>query len=840
MVLTFFRLYCCCSLLFFYGSSLAQADRNNLAISTESSANSFPLFNSSVTPTFYYDSKDAKVVQIAAEAFAADINLISGKQLKLNTGNKPADKYAIIAGTIGHSRIIDELVKNKVIDVKAVKGKWECFTIQIVKGGNNSKNSRVSAGWRSGGAIVIAGSDRRGTAFGIFHLSRLMGISPFVWWADAVPERKEHLFVSGNYTSVAPSIQYRGIFINDEDWGLQPWAAKNMDTGIKDIGPKTYAKVFELLLRLKANYIWPAMHPCTKAFYYYKQNPKVADDYAIVVGGSHCEPMLRNNVCEWAETYEEEYKKKPGEWRYDVNKDEIYKYWDDRIKEAVNYESVFTVGMRGVHDGSMPGPKDPNEKVKLLENVITDQRQILQNNFKRTANVIPQIFVPYKEVLSLYRRGMKLPDDVTIIWPDDNYGYIRQLPNEAEQKRSGGHGVYFHLSYWGSPHDYLWLSSISPALIGYEMKKAYDYGAKKLWVFNVGDIKPAELEMQFSMDMAWDIKIYNEEDTYSYIENWATELFGAGNASMVWMLKDAYYHLAESGKPEHLGMLTFTKNEMEERIDEYNTLTGLTASCKKRIPALLQDAFYQLIEYPITGAALMNKKIFYERMAAIALSEKKELEAKEYSTNAKDVFDSIKAMTDYYNTGMAAGKWNGMMCWHPRDLKVFDEPTAFDSIQIKTDSAFNRKETEEASLVDTKTAWTLNSMQVIQNCKLLDRMGISGWALAARSFDSAEAVISYPVKLAAGKYKVVVKCLPTYAMEKEKQLVYSITMNEEIPQLVNVHAETETATWKENVLRGYSQGITQHTVNKDGLTTIKIVLKNRNLLISQIEIYKAP
>ena len=824
-----------CLLLILYFTVAATAQPGNtLAVLEKPGSNNFPIFSNTTVPSFYVDNNDAKVVTIAANAFINDVNLISGKQIELNAATK--NQYIIIAGTIGKSKLIDELIKNKLIDVTTIKNKWECFTIQIIKKQPKTRGSK-SPPWGVGGQLVIAGSDRRGTAFGIFHLSRLMGVSPFVWWADAVPQKKQQLFVSGSYSSKTPSVQYRGIFINDEDWGMQPWAAKNMDTDIKDIGPKTYARVFELLLRMKANYIWPAMHPCTRAFYYYKQNPKVADDYAIVVGGSHCEPMLRNNVCEWAETYEEEYKKKPGEWRYDVNKDEIYKYWDDRIKESVNYESVFTVGMRGVHDGSMPGPKDPNEKVKLLEKVIADQREILQNNFKKSSSAIPQLFVPYKEVLSLYRRGMKLPDDVTIIWPDDNYGYIRQLPNEEEQKRSGGHGVYYHLSYWGSPHDYLWLSSISPALIGYEMKKAYDYGARKLWVFNVGDIKPAELEIQFAMDMAWDINTYNEEDTYSYVENWAVQLFGTNNASAIWMLKDAYYHLAESGKPEHLGMLTFTKKEMEQRVNVYNILTGLTGTCKKQIPPSLLDAFYQLVEYPVISAALMNKKIFYEKMATIALPEKKEVEAKEYLLKAKDAFDSIKILTDYYNSGMSTGKWNGMMSWHPRDLKVFNAPTVFDSIKIKVDSVFNRKEKEEADLVDTKTAWTLNSMQAIQNCKLLDKLGISGWALAAK--DSGEAVINYPVTLAAGKYKVVVKCLPTYAMEKEKQLYYAVAVNDEQAQMVNVHAETESSVWKENVIRGYSQGITQHVVNNNGLSIIKIVFKNKNLAISQIEIYKA-
>ena len=812
------------------------AQVNNLSVTENFSSSSFPLVSAATAASFYYDKADAAVVGIAATAFANDINLIAGKQIKLNTSNKITDKYAIIAGTIGQSKIIDDLIKDKFVDVVTIKGKWECYTIQVIKSKPNVKGSKISP-WGAGGlGLLIAGSDRRGTAFGIFNLSRLMGVSPFVWWADAVPEKKQQLFVSGKYNSIPPSVQYRGIFINDEDWGLQPWAVKNMDTDIKDIGPKTYAKVFELLLRLKANYIWPAMHPCTRAFYYYKQNPKVADDYAIVVGGSHCEPMLRNNVCEWAETYEEEYKKKPGEWRYDVNKDEIYKYWDDRVKESVKYESVFTVGMRGVHDGSMPGPKDPDEKVKLLEKVIADQREILQNNFKKSSSLIPQIFVPYKEVLSLYRRGMKLPDDITIIWPDDNHGYIRQLPNAAEQKRSGGHGVYYHLSYWGSPHDYLWLSSISTALVGYEMKKAYDYGAKKLWVFNVGDIKPAELELQFAMDMAWDIKTYDEEDTYSYIITWANQLFGTTNGSAIWMLKDSYYYLAQAAKPEHLGMLTFTKKEMLDRLDQYNILMGLTATCKKRIPPSLQDAFYQLVEYPVTSAALMNKKILYEKMAGIALSEKKETEAKDYLQKAQVAFDSIKITTAYYNSGMSDGKWNGMMSWHPRDLKVFNAPAVFDSIKIKTDTVFYRKEKEEGDLVDTKTAWTFNSMQATENCKLIDRVGISGWGLKAK--DSGEAVINYPVKLTAGKYKVVVKCLPTYAMEKEKQLNYFIAINDENSQTVNVHAETESTAWKENVIRGYSLGATNHDVVNNGLSTIKVILKNKNLVITQIEIYK--
>ena len=811
---------CSVLILLFNGKILPAQTKNNIIVSEQNSANAFPLFANDITPSFYYDAKDAKVVQIAAEAFANDISLISGKKIKIGASNSITEPYSIIAGTVGQSKIIDDLVKEKVIDITAIKNKWECFSIQVV----NQKKNKL---------LVITGSDRRGTAFGIFHLSRTMGVSPFVWWADVLPEKKQQLFVSGTYTSTTPSVQYRGIFINDEDWGMQPWAAKNMDTDIKDIGPKTYAKVFELLLRLKANYIWPAMHPCTKAFYYYKQNPKVADDYAIVVGGSHCEPMLRNNVCEWAETYEEEYKKKPGEWRYDVNRDEIYKYWDDRIKEAVNYESVFTVGMRGVHDGSMPGPKDPDEKVKLLEKVITDQREILQNNFKKSPTALPQIFVPYKEVLSLYRRGMKLPDDITIIWPDDNYGYIRQLPNEEEQKRSGGHGVYYHLSYWGSPADYLWLSSTSPALVGYEMKKAYDYGAKKLWVFNVGDIKPAEMEMQFSMDMSYDINTYNAKDPGTSIHNWAVETFGKTSADDITAIKKMYYELAASGKPEHLGTLTFTAKEIDDRMMLCEKLIELTDACKEKISTGQSAAFYQLVWYPVQAACFMNYKVLRERLAIIEFNKNNNEDAKVNAQFAGTAFQAIQNFTDRYNRFISAGKWNSMMSWHPRDQKIFNAPLSFDSLKITTDSLLVKKEIKEAQRVKIITAKQLYDNKNTVNCFLLPGLGISGAALTGNN-----GTIIYKMPMTSGSYTVIVKCLPTFAMEKEKQLNYSIAVNNETAQNINVNAEAETATWKENVLRGYSQGASVHTIAKDTPGTISIVLKNKNLVISQIEIYK--
>lgn len=818
------KLLSCCCIIFLFLVTVCRAQTNTLSVSEKPSY--FSLFTPSTVASICTDEQDAKVVTIAANAFANDLQLLSGNQMQV-LHKVPANGFSIVAGTIGQSKLIDDFIKSNKLNVTSIKHKWERFIIQT-----------------AGNKLLIIGSDRRGTAFGIFHLSRLMGVSPFVWWADVTPQKKNQLFVSGTYISNAPSVQYRGIFINDEDWGLQPWAAKNMDTDIKDIGPKTYAKVFELLLRLKANYIWPAMHPCTKAFYYYKDNPKVADDYAIVVGGSHCEPMLRNNVFEWAENYEHEYGKKPGEWRYDLNKSQIFNYWDDRVKEAVNYESVYTVGMRGVHDGSMPGPKDPNEKLKLLQTVINDQRSILTTRLNKPASEVPQIFVPYKEVLSLYRRGLQLDDDVTIIWPDDNHGYIRQLPNATERERNGGHGVYYHLSYWGAPQDYLWLSTISPSLIAYEMGKAYRYGAQKLWVFNVGDIKPAEMEMQFALDMAWDIKRWNALTVNKYIGAWAAEIFGVENRNEIYAIKYLYYQLAAEGKPEHLNSLQFSTGQMNGRLSRYRELAARTERVAEKIPAHLQDAFYQLIEYPVLASKLMNEKFFYARMS-IAQSDTV------LATKAKLAFDSIQLLTDKYNLQISNGKWNGMMSWHPRDQAVFKMPETYltvdgrkrDSLKHVYNNVAYPKITMGTSFFKKKNESKSFGFTVIHG------LGIKGSGLTIANLkNDLSDIPSYQLpyieddlsrfSLQQGKYEVMVKCLPVFDITQSKYLQYGISVGEDDIQTVNVHAEADSKAWRENVLKGYSAGTTTHTI-KTGQEKIRIYFKNKDLVITSIEIYKA-
>jgi hypothetical protein len=439
--------------------------KSGLTVTVQNTGNSFQLFKGDATASFTIDVKDAKVVVLAADAFLNDVKLISGNTMQLNDA---ANGMQVVAGTIGQSNYIDELIKEKRIDVSTIQNKWECFSIQIIRGNTNAKSTKLP--FRGAGLLVIAGSDPRGTAFGIFHLSKLMGISPFVWWADVRPQPRKQLFVSGSYISKEPSVKYRGIFLNDEDWGLQPWAAKTFEPETGDIGPKTYSKIFELLLRLKANIIWPAMHPSTKAFFYYPGNVKTAGDYQIVVGSSHAEPMLRNNVGEWDE-------KTMGHFNYLTNKETVYKYWEERVKESSGIIANYSLGMRGVHDSGLEGIKDPKEAVPLMERIFEDQRAMLEKYINKDITAIPQVLTVYKEVLDIYDQGLKVPEDVTLVWPDDNYGYIQRLNNEKEKKRSGGSGVYYHASYWGRPHDYLWLSSTHPSLIREEMMKAYENGS---------------------------------------------------------------------------------------------------------------------------------------------------------------------------------------------------------------------------------------------------------------------------------------------------------------------------------------------------------------------------
>ncbi len=829
--------------------SCTEKSQKELNVSHQQSKNAFSLVVNNIASPIIVDQNEEEVITIASRLISEDISKISGAKPNVAHKLPTAGQHLIIAGTIGHSVFIDQLIEKGKIDVSPIQNQWEAHLLQVV---DNPFEG-------IGKALVITGNDRRGTAYGLIELSRMAGVSPWVWWADVAPAKHEELFITGRKKIVqSPSVQYRGIFLNDEDWALQPWAAKNIDTDVQDIGPKTYAKIFELMLRLKANTIWPAMHPSTKAFYYYPENKVVADKYAIVVGASHCEPLNRNNVFEWKVNFENEYGEAPGDWRYDTNKEQIHRYWDDRIAESQQYENFYTIGMRGIHDSGMPGPREQGKKIDLLETVIDDQREII-NTHSNNKKEVPQLFCPYKEVLTLYQSGLELPDDITLVWDDDNHGYIRNLSTPDEQKRSGGSGVYYHISYWGKPHDYLWLASTSPSLMAYQMHKAYQFNARKFWMLNVGDIKPAEMETEFFMDMAWDIDKWTPKNAHAYAEYWASQTFGKQYAKQIAEIKNDYYRLAQNGKPEHMRMLHFRDGVKKERLADYNELMQKVASLESEIPENLYDAFFQLIKYPVYGAALMNQKVLHAE-TSLDMAEVGKAGALDMAQKAKEAFEQIKELTRLYNEEIAKGKWDGMMSYNPRGLPVYGMPPIatpemvsgsqhVERIDVSkhkylgdVESASN-KATGKNQTTIAAGSFTDNKSIDGEEILIFEGLGLGGQTISrypftGKTFSDDEIksapYVEYTVKSAPGSYNISVKCLPEHRIHKGRNVRYAISVNGFEPEIVDVDMARSLRYWIPSVLRGYSEGVTSHELKENNI--IRIYLLDTNTAVSRVDV----
>lgn len=617
-----------------------------------------------------YNAEGPKLDSVAAYLLADDVQRVTGVRPRLITASSQARGQVIVIGN-AQSRLVRTFISDQSPLVKKLQGRWECFALKIVE----KPSPLISQ------ALVVAGSDARGTAYGVFTLSEKIGVSPWYWWADVpVAQQKQLVIHQPEYVSATPSVKYRGIFINDEDWGLRPWAANTFEPALKNIGPKTYAKIFELLLRLKANLVWPAMHPGTAPFYSVPGNKEMASLFSIVIGSSHAEPMLRNNVGEWDE-------KTMGHFNYLTNKQKVFSYWEDRVRESSEIDVIYSMGMRGVHDSQMEGVKSAKEAVPLLEKIFEDQRSLLKKYQPKNGST-PQVLTPYKEVLEFYDAGLTVPDDITLVWPDDNYGYIQRLSNEQERKRSGGAGVYYHASYWGRPHDYLWLSSTHPSLIREEMIKAYQTGADRLWVLNVGDIKPLEYNLQLFLDMAYNTTPFKASSySQSHLLRWHEQLFGKQNAKAITGILWRYYQLAFERRPEFMGWSRtepttktnhtayhhfFYGDEAQRRIDAYDALEKGVEDLRRKIALPAAAAFYQLVYYPVVGASAMNKKFLYRDKAYLYAAQGR-ISAGNYAAQSQAAYERIVAETANYNS-LLNGKWKDMMNMKPRGLPVFEAP----------------------------------------------------------------------------------------------------------------------------------------------------------------------
>ncbi|WP_221030567.1 glycosyl hydrolase 115 family protein [Actomonas aquatica] len=599
----------------------------------------FPLVTADHVAPLIVPADAAEVVHLAAADFAADVERVTGQRPSISD-TPPTDPAA--------PRIVITLAPD-------LADRWEAFQLSA-----------------SATELTVAGADRRALAFGLYELSRRIGVSPWAWWADVPVTPRDSLHLSlGTEPVDQPAVKYRGVFLNDEGWGLRPWAAQTFEPEAGNIGPKTYARIFELLLRLRGNSIWPAMHPGTTPFHLMPGNAATADRYAIVVGSSHAEPMLRNNVGEWTQDHHL--------YNYVTNREGVLAYWEERVAARTSGESIFTLGMRGIHDSGMMGADTQEERLAVWERIFADQRDLLARHLgDGDPTRIAQIFVPYKEVLPDYNAGLRVPDDVTIVWPDDNFGYVRRYATPAERARAGGLGVYYHLSYLGAPFSWLWVDTIPTALIWSEMTRAYEQGARTLWIGNVGDFKGQELSAEYFLDLAWHADRTTPDHAATYLQRVAARDFGAEHAAAIADLWTRHQVLAAARKPEHLQWqfptrsyqpTTYTAAEMHERLDAYAALVADTEAVAATLPAAAQDAFFQRVTYQVGIAAAMNERYFRAELARLAKASGIDDAADELWAESEAGDQRWRELTRHYNEEVADGKWRHIVQFNGMDME---------------------------------------------------------------------------------------------------------------------------------------------------------------------------
>ena len=689
-------------------------------------------------------------------------------------------------------------------------------TIRVVQGKGSDDGFRISINAKK--QIVIEGHNGRGAAYGLLELSRMAGVSPWVWWGDVIPERKVRLSLPDTFSyEHIPSVAYRGIFINDEDWSLRNWAWKHYENNgvFGQMGPKTYKAVFQLMLRLRANTIWPGMHPGTPGFFTIPGNKEMADSCGILIGTSHCEPLLRNNVAEWDHSVR-------GAYNYITNREQVQQYWIERLQQVKGSEEFFTIGMRGIHDGSMEGVKTKKEKLEGLQQVIDDQRELIKKYYRKDVENVPQVFIPYKEVLEIMESGLQVPDDVTLMWCDDNYGYMTRLSDEEQQKRKGGGGVYYHLSYWGRPHDYLWLTTTQPGLIYHEMRTAYDHNCRKLWIVNVHDPKVAAYDLELFLDLAWDIKRLSPGPSLrgrgvitleQHLEKWLCTQFGDEAGKKLFPAMKEFYRLCGIRKPEFMGWtqveldkqkypggkshvtdIGLTRQEAAERLESFGCLKAIVDKCRLLLRPELSNAYEAHIAYPIYAAAAMTRKIVSD------------------SATSHLAYEEIVALTRRYNA-LANGKWKGLMDAAPRQLPVFEDICG----RLYDDEPFegvacNAAEYDAASKGSQPIQMLGHSMNAVSIPK--------GGELTYEFETQQE-----------GEAVLYTAMIPTQPNDKG-DLRYQVTIDDQEPVVISLKEKYRSEFWKQSVLRG--QALKQTTVKiGKGKHTLKIKALDDHIIMDQ-------
>ncbi len=732
------------------------------------------------------DGREPTVVFTALNMVRDDLRRVMGVTAQV----READAR-IIVGT--HKGAGERLLGATGLDFSSLAGQSQAFQIAVDREGR----------------LVVAGSDGYGTAYGLVELTRMLGVSPWEWWADVDVQPRDTLSLPDGYTCrQAPDVAYRGIFINDEDWGLLPWSTFTYEPNDKHaIGPQTTQRIFELMLRLRLNLYWPPMHEHTRPFFLTQGCRELASRYGISIGTSHCEPMASNAAGEWSQ-------RGKGDYNFIKNRKHVLDFWQERVRQVARQPIVYTLGMRGLHDGMMQGVKSVADQRKALTRIIEAQRKILSEQLKRPLYSIPQVFIPYKEVQEAYDDGLEVPDDVTLLWCDDNYGYIRHFPTEAERKRLGGNGVYYHISYWGRPHDYLWLGTASPYLMYQQLYEAYYHGANRMWVLNVGDIKPSEYQVQLYADMGWSIEGVRQQTIGQHLEQFFATNVAPDVARLLAIYMKEHYQLSFQMKPEHLAGtrveeprggdvdwsavrdLPWSEHKIRHRLGRYDLMRRnilWVADSVRRTHPERYEAFYELAEYPLRAAIAQNNKYLLAQLARHRIAWLSGETVEQTWQRSDLAHNEIQQLTQDYNA-LRGGKWNGIMNSNPRGLTVF-QPVPHTTVDAPLPE-------EPASVAHFYGA--SYSASSFTGSKLLDPLLGLGTSIRAMPLPKG-CDLTYSFDHNFGRQKQVqieLRLLPTHPVEEQQRLTLSFDGGD--PMVVTYATQGRSEEWKQNVTRNYA------------------------------------
>jgi len=794
------------------------------------------------------DNKDEALVIESAEWLKQDLAAVFGirPEIIYNVEAIALSRYnrIIILGSLNHSALIKSMVSQKQIDPTGIQGLWEGYQVNIWQRpfGKNSK------------ALIIAGSDRRGTAFGVMELSRQMGVSPWYWWADVPICKKNQLFVDDKfYVLDAPRVKYRGIFINDEAPALSGWTKEKFG----GFNHKFYEKVFELILRLKGNYLWPAMWG--NAFYDDDpKNKELADKYGIVIGTSHHEPLMRAHD-EWRR-----YGKKQ-KWNYDSTEAGLKEFWKTGMQRATN-EKIVSVGMRG--DGDEPMTRET--ATALLERIINDQRSIIEEATAKRANETPQLWALYKEVQDYYDRGMRVPEDVTLLLCDDNWGNIRKLPRPGEAPRKGGYGIYYHFDYVGGPRNYKWVNTNPLPRIWEQMHLVWEYNVRQIWIVNVGDIKPMELPISFFLDYAWNPASIGPDDIQTYSMNWNASQFGPAYAKEIAAITSAYLKINGRRKPELLDARTHSLenyNEAQRVTNEYWELLVRAEKINAALPSNYKDAYYQLVLHPVQAGSNL-----YQLYLAVAknhwYADQKSLLANFWADKAIERYQQDSMISLFFNQQLSGGKWNHMMDQTHIGYTYWQQPLrnrmpvvnyiCEDSAQILSKrepwmdfkpvlsvSTKKQKFTEARegviSLCAAKYSKAINSSEV--KWVILPDLGRTGDAFSTFPVNSPDIPLTqnsprveYHIKLQdTGTYLLYLYFSPTLNFHNDGGLLCAVSIDNAPPQVINLNQEDNVVrTWESWVANNIIIKTSAHRISKKGKHTIKYWMLQPGVVLQKL------